>query len=656
MARHWLCPSSRGQRRHGSSRHPHRGADGHGGAGRQHMDEAGIQQVAAALFVSQRDQIMTPSFPQPASQAPVADNTGEGQNEVSVQPDAAQTTESGPSSEQQQQPQQNGAAATPTQQTQQTQQMLLQLPLAGPPQPHPHPHPQTPHGDPDDAFENEEMADGNGDGDGTDRRAGSSGGKRKRDETDEREEEDEQEQQEEEDDDGNAAGEDNHHYRHAQENGHEPERGGGMHRDGDNEQQQQQQDDPPTTGTTRIYPNVPLTYKLRFLRTTKDAACEKSDFMRSFMASATQHANGVWSVRATDAVTATGRSPPELSQELAKAANGEGFTVNRCDWQARGVMVVIRGGGEHQEDGREDAFGGMRAAVEATLQKLYETLKVGVAKLEAAFMALYLSTKETGAQAQLDKLNSLVQAYFAHTQGGAGCPRSLLQVVCDAAVGAAKADGLIVQSRLEICGGEIGSESFLRFKHLFVSAPMNSDQVDQWGISTRNGVRHRTKIANQLSHAVKNTLKNMPLLYELTERRPTASARDVAVNHLAPLTIARALARINTHSLPKPVCEAFNPITMGAPQIATLPFGFLLDAAQRAVTQHKEQLLMHTRQFLRQRQEQHEDKKRPPPAAGAAGAPHRPRKKARKADSSEAVPGAAAKRAPKRRRGEGSAD
>ncbi|CEM26961.1 unnamed protein product [Vitrella brassicaformis CCMP3155] len=70
------------------------------------MDEAGIQQVAAALFVSQRDQIMTPSFPQPASQAPVADNTGEGQNEVSVQPDAAQTTESGPSSEQQQQPQQ----------------------------------------------------------------------------------------------------------------------------------------------------------------------------------------------------------------------------------------------------------------------------------------------------------------------------------------------------------------------------------------------------------------------------------------------------------------------------------------------------------------------------------------------------------------------
>ncbi|CEM23492.1 unnamed protein product [Vitrella brassicaformis CCMP3155] len=145
--------------------------------------------------------------------------------------------------QQQQQPQQNGAAATPTQQTQQTQQMLLQLPLAGPPQPHPHPHPQTPHGDPDDAFENEEMADGNGDGDGTDRRAGSSGGKRKRDETDEREEEDEQEQQEEEDDDGNAAGEDNHHYRHAQENGHEPERGGGMHRDGDNEQQQQQQDD-----------------------------------------------------------------------------------------------------------------------------------------------------------------------------------------------------------------------------------------------------------------------------------------------------------------------------------------------------------------------------------------------------------------------------
>ncbi|CEM00831.1 unnamed protein product [Vitrella brassicaformis CCMP3155] len=83
---------------------------------------------------------------------------------------------------------------------------------------------------------------------------------------------------------------------------------------------------------------------------------------------------------------------------------------------------------------------------------------------------------------------------------------------------------------------------------------------------------------------------------------------------------------------------------------------FLLDAAQRAVTQHKEQLLMYTMQFLRQRQEQHEDKKRPPPAAGAAGAPHRPRKKARKADSSEAVPGAAAKRAPKRRRGEGSAD
>ncbi|CEM07777.1 unnamed protein product [Vitrella brassicaformis CCMP3155] len=360
------------------------------------------------------------------------------------------------------------------------------------------------------------------------------------------------------------------------------------------QQQQQQQDGPPTTSTSRIYPNVPLTYKLRFSRTTKEAVCEKCDFMRSFMASATQHANGVWSVRATDAVTATGRSPPELSKELAKAAHDEGFAVGRCDWQAWGVVVVMRGG-EQQEDGREDAFGGMRAAVEATLQKLYETLKGSVAKLEAAFMALYLSTKETGAQARQDKLNSLVQAYFAHTQGGAGCPRSLLQVVCDAAVGAAKADGLIVQSRLEICGGEIGSESFLRFKHLFVSAPMNSDQVDQWGISTRNGVRHRTKIANQLSHAVKNTLKNMPLLYELTEQPPTVSTRDVAVKHLAPLTIARALARINTHSLPKSVCEAFSPTTMGAPDIATLPFGFLLDAAQQAVTQHREKLLMHTR-------------------------------------------------------------
>ncbi|CEM14177.1 unnamed protein product [Vitrella brassicaformis CCMP3155] len=359
--------------------------------------------------------------------------------------------------------------------------------------------------------------------------------------------------------------------------------------------QQQQQDGPPTTSTSRIYPNVPLTYKLRFSRATKDDVCEKSDFMRSFMASATQHANGVWSVRATDAVTATGRSPPELSQELAKAANGEGFTVNRCDWQARGVMVVIRGGGEHQEDGREDAFGGMRAAVEATLQKLYETLKVGVAKLEAAFMALYLSTKETGAQAQQDKLNSLVQAYSAHTEGDAGCHHDLVRVVCEAAVGAAKADGLRVESRLDICGGEIGSESFLRFKHLFASAPMNSDQVDQWGISTLNGVRHRTKIANQLSHAVKNTLKNMPLLYELTEQPPTVSTRDVAVKHLAPLTIARALARINTDSLPKAVCEAFKPTTMGAPDIATLPFGFLLDAAQRAVSRHKEQLLTHTR-------------------------------------------------------------
>ncbi|CEM14928.1 unnamed protein product [Vitrella brassicaformis CCMP3155] len=253
--------------------------------------------------------------------------------------------------------------------------------------------------------------------------------------------------------------------------------------------------------------------------------------MRSFMATATQDANSVWSVRAVEAVTATDRSPPELSQQLANSAHDEGFTVGR-------------------------------AAVEATLQKLYEALTLSLAKLEAAFMALYLSTKETGAQAQLDKLNSLVQAYFAHTEGGAGCHHGPVRVVCEAAVGAAKADGLRVESLLDICGGEIGSESFLRFKHLFASVPMNSDQVDQWGISTLNGVRHRTKIANQLSHAVKNTLKNMPLLYELTERRPTASARDVAVNHLAPLTIARALARINTHSLPKSVSEAFSPITM----------------------------------------------------------------------------------------------
>ncbi|CEM08097.1 unnamed protein product [Vitrella brassicaformis CCMP3155] len=359
-------------------------------------------------------------------------------------------------------------------------------------------------------------------------------------------------------------------------------------------QHQQQQDDPPTTSTTRIYPNVPLTYKLRFVRTTKDAVCEKSDFMRSFMASATQHTYGVWSVRAVNAVTATGKNPRELSKELAKAANGEGFTVGRCDWQAWGVVVVMRGG-EHQEDGREHAFEGIRAAVEATLQKQYETLKNSVAKLEAAFMALYLSTKETGTQAQQDKLNSLVQAYFAHAEGGAGCHHDPVRVVCEAAVGAAEADGLRVQSLLDICGGEIGSESFLRFKHLFASAPMNSDQVDQWGISTLNGVRHRTKIANQLSHAVKNTLKNMPLLYELTEQPPTVSTRDVAVKHLARLTIARALARINTHSLPKAVCEAFNPTTMGAPDIATLPFGFLLDAAQRAVAQHKEKLLMHTR-------------------------------------------------------------
>ncbi|CEL91897.1 unnamed protein product [Vitrella brassicaformis CCMP3155] len=384
------------------------------------------------------------------------------------------------------------------------------------------------------------------------------------------------------------------------------------------QQQQQQQDDPPTTGTTRIYPNVPLTYKLRFLRTTKDAACEKSDFMRSFMATATQDANGVWSVRAVEAVTATDRSPPELSQQLAKAAHDEGFTVGRCDWHARGVVVHMRGG-EPQEDGREHAFGGIRAAVEATLQKLYEALKLSLAKLEAAFMALYLSSKETGAQAQLDKLNSLVQAYFAHTEGGAGCHHDPVRVVCEAAVGAAKADGLRVESLLDICGGEIGSESFLRFKHLFASVPMNSDQLDQWGISTLNGVRHRTKIANQLSHAVKNTLKRMPLLYELTERRPTASARDVAVNHLAPLTIARALARINTHSLPKSVSEAFSPITMGATDIATLPFGFLLDAAQRAVTQHREKLLMHTRRRapglgLQQEQTQR-GKKRSLPAA-----------------------------------------
>jgi len=407
---------------------------------------------------------------------------------------------------------------------------------------------------------------------------------------------------------------------------------------------------------TRIYPNVPLTYKLRFFRTSKDAVCEKSHFMRSFMTSAEQHA-GVWSVRAADAVTSTRSSPPELSQELAKAAHGEGFTVDTGNWEAKGVVVVMRGGSEQQEADGSDTFGGIRAAVKATVQKLDETLKVGVAKLEAAFMALYLSAKEAGTQgAEEDTLKSLVQAYFAHhTEGGAGY-HDPVQVVCEAAVGAAKAHGLRVQARMDICGGEIGSERFLKFKHLFASATINSEQVDQWGISTGNGIRHRTKIADQLFHAVKTTLKDMPLLYELTEQRPAVSTTDVATDYLAPLMIARALAHINTHSLPKPVCEAFNPITMGAPQIATLPFGFLLDAAQRAVTQHKEQLLMHTRQFLRQRQEQHEDKKRPPPAAGAAGAPHRPRKKARKADSSEAVPGAAAKRAPKRRRGEGSAD